>query len=139
MKWSWWQQQQQWWWFNFNMEDLFWWWGGGSPFWQQQQSQQRQSAPQEPVSLDFEKSYEVPVFDLILWCSIEISWVYGQKKKIKIPANTKPGSKMRVKAFGKSEWTKKWNLLITLVAKMPTFISEVDRSMLERIRDGVWY
>lgn len=135
-----WRQQQSSGGFNFNMEDLFWggqqqsWW---SPFWSQQQS--RQEEKQEPVSLDFEKTYEVPIFDLILWCSIEISWVYGQKKKIKIPASTKPWTKMRVKDFWKSEGSKKWNLLIKLDAKMPKSISEVDTSMLERIRDWVGY
>ncbi|MCD5380738.1 DnaJ domain-containing protein [Candidatus Gracilibacteria bacterium] len=126
--------------FEFNMEDLF---GGGqqqsrgNPFGGQQQ--QRTEAKKEPVSLDFEKTYEVPIFDLILGCSIEVSGVYGQKKKIKIPAGTKPGTKMRVKDFGKSEGSKKGNLLIKLEAKMPKSISEVDTSMLERIRDGVGY
>lgn len=124
-------------WFNFNMEDLFWW--GRQSWWSpfgQQQAHQEQA---EPETLDFEKTYEVPIFDMILGCSIEISGVYGQKKKIKIPASTKPGTKMRVKDFWKSEWSRKGNLLIKLEAKMPKHISEVDVSMLERIRDGVWY
>ena len=117
---------------GFNMEDLFWW-----GFWQQQT--RREEPKKEPVSLDFEKTYEVPIFDLILGCSIEVRWVYGQTKKIKIPAGTKPWTKMRVKEFGKSEWSKKWNLLIKIEAKMPKSISEVDKVMLERIRDWVWY
>lgn len=130
---------QQWGGFEFNMEDLFWAWGqsrGANPFGQQQAQREPKK---KPVSLDFEKTYEVPIFDLILWCSIEISWVYGQKKKIKIPAWTKPWTKMRVKAFWKSEGTKKWNLLIKIEAKMPKSISDVDKSMLERIREGVGY
>jgi len=124
-----WRQQSQ----GFNMEDLFW------NMWWQQQQQRREEPKKEPVTLDFEKTYEVPIFDLILGCSIEVRWVYGQTKKIKIPANTKPGTKMRVKEFGKSEWTKKWNLLVTIEAKMPKSISEVDMMMLERIRDWVGY
>ena len=141
--WMWWRgwRQQQWGGFEFNMEDLFGGWGQQqtrwNPFGWQQQT--RQEPKKEPVTLDFEKTYEVPIFDLILWCSIEISGVYGQKKKIKIPASTKPGTKMRVKDFWKSEGTKKWNLLIKLEAKMPKSISEVDTSMLERIRDWVGY
>lgn len=124
-----WNNQNSW----FNMEDLFGGqWGG---FWQQT----RQEAKKEPVSLDFEKTYEVPIFDLILGCTIEIRWVYGQTKNIKIPKWTKPWAKMRVKEFGKSEWSKKWNLLITIEAVMPKAISEVDMMMLERIRDWVWY
>ncbi|USN58312.1 MAG: hypothetical protein H6767_08645 [Candidatus Peribacteria bacterium] len=47
------------------------------------------------------------MFDLILGCKIEVSGVYGQKAKLKIPASTKPGSKFRVKEFGKSEGSKK--------------------------------
>jgi len=59
----------------------------------------RQEAPEKPVILDFEKSYEVPVFDLILGCKIEVSGVYGQKAKLTIPAGTKPGARFRVKEF----------------------------------------
>jgi DnaJ-class molecular chaperone len=101
--------------------------------------QEREEPKKEPISLDFEKTYEIPIFDLILWCSIEVKWVYWQTKKIRIPANTKPWIKMRVKDFWKSEWVQKWNLLIKIEAKMPKSISEVDMMMLERIRDGVWY
>ncbi len=136
-QWGWWAQS---WWFNFNMEDLFWQWWWQNPFWQQQQhSQRHQAEVQEEETLDFEKTYEVPIFDLILGCSIEVRWVYGQTKKIKIPKSTQPGTKMRVKDFGKSEGSKKGNLLITLQAKMPKSISEVDHGMLERIREWVWY
>lgn len=120
-----WRTQTSW----FNMEDLFW----------NQQHQRREEPKKEPISLDFEKTYEVPIFDLILGCSIEVKWVYGQTKNIKIPKWTKPWTKMRVKEFWKSEWTKKWNLLVKIDAKMPKSISEVDLMMLERIRDGVWY
>lgn len=66
-----------------------------------------QEEPEKPESLDFEKSYEVPVFDLILGCKIEVTGVYGQKAKLTIPPGTKPGSKFRVKEFGKSEASKK--------------------------------
>ena len=131
--WMWgWRQQSH----SFNMEDLFWnmWWT--SWFWNQRK---REEPKKEPITLDFEKTYEVPIFDLILWCSIEVRWVYGQIKNIKIPKWTKPWTKMRVKEFGKSEWRKKWNLLIKIEALMPKSISEVDVMMLERIRDWVWY
>lgn len=126
------RQQSQ----GFNMEDLFWnmWWT--SWFWNQRK---REEPKKEPITLDFEKTYEVPIFDLILGCSIEVRWVYGQTKKIKIPKWTKPWTKMRVKEFGKSEGSKKWNLIITIEAKMPKSISDVDMMMLERIRDWVGY
>lgn len=133
--WRWWFEDMFWWagnwggWFDFDMSDLFWWAG-------QRQAKQK---PKEPVSLDFEKTYEVPIFDLILWCKIEVKWVYGQIAKLKIPASTKPGTKFRVKGFGKKEPGKEWNLLVKIEWLMPKNISEVDMSMLERIRENIGY
>jgi DnaJ-class molecular chaperone len=71
--------------------------------------------------------------------TLEVRWVYGQTKKIKIPAWTKPWTKMRVKWFGKKEAWKEWNLIVKLDAKMPKYISEIDKQMLERIKEGVGY
>ena len=132
--WAWRQQQSQ----SFNFEDLFGGWGFGW-MWGQQQSHRKTQTKQEPVSLDFEKTYEVPVFDMILGCKIEVKWVYGQTAKLKIPANTKPGAKFRVKDFWKSEGTKKWNLIIKIEALMPKHISDVDLHMLEAIRENIGY
>ena len=128
-----------WWWgraensWGFNMEDLFWsMWGSSS-------QRRSEPEPQKPVSLDFEKTYEVPIFDLILGCSIEVKWVYGTKKKLKIKAGTKPGIKMRVKWLGKKEGWKVGNLIVKIAGIMPKNISDVDTQMLERIRDNVGY
>lgn len=130
---------------GFNMEDLFWnsWWYSStsdpfSSYWQQQSSQKKAPEP-EPVSLDFEKTYEVPIFDLILGCKIEVKWVYWQNAKLTIPAWTKPWIKFRVKYFWKSEWIEKWNLIVKIEAKMPKHISDVDKWLLERIREWVGY
>ena len=124
---------------EFDFGDLFWnMWGQ----WRTHSSSgydTRKQAPEKPVSLDFEKTYEIPIFDMILGCKIEVSWVYGQKAKLTIPAWTKSGAKFRVKEFWKSEWSKKWNLIIKVEAKMPKNISDVDKQMLERIRENVWY
>ena len=118
---------------GFNMEDLFWsMWGSSS-------QRRSEPEPQKPVSLDFEKTYEVPIFDLILGCSIEVKWVYGTKKKLKIKAGTKPGIKMRVKWLGKKEAWKIGNLIVKIAGIMPKNISDVDTQMLERIRDNVGY
>lgn len=119
---------------SFDFSDLFWnmWGFSGSASWARQDRD-------EPLSLDFEKTYEVPIFDLILGCKIEVTGVYGQKAKLKIPAWTKPWTKMRVKEFWKSDAGKKWNLIVIIKALMPKTISDVDTSMLERIRDNVWY
>lgn len=126
----WWSRSSRW--SSVNFEDLFWW------MWWSTSSQYR-GTPKEPVSLDFEKTYEVPVFDMILWCSIEVRGVYWNTAKLKIPAWTKPGTKFRVKDFWKSEWSKKWNLLVKVEAKMPKNISDIDKKMIETIRDNVGY
>lgn len=124
---------------EFDFGDLFggmWW--SGNPFGSQQQ-RSRQEPKKKPETLDFEKTYEVPIFDMILGCKIEVSGVYGQKAKLKIPPWTKPGTKFRIKEYGKSEGSKKGNLIIKAEALMPKNISEVDMQMLERIRENIGY
>lgn len=143
-------------------EDMFWgFWGGGASRWQNvefdfwdlfgnmwgqqgrtrssSQYDRREQQTQKPITLDFEKTYEVPVFDMILGCKIEVSWVYGQKAKLTIPAGTKSGAKFRVKEYWKSEWSKKGNLIIKVEAKMPKTISDIDKGLLEQIRDNIGY
>lgn len=119
---------------EFDFGDLFW-----NMWWQQRSSHTQKEEPKKPESLDFEKSYEVPIFDMILGCKIEVTGVYGQKAKLTIPAGTKSWAKFRVKEFGKSEANKKWNLIVKIEARMPKTISEVDKKMLENIRDNVGY
>lgn len=149
--------QGQWFW---GFEDIFsqFWWGGwartqnvefdfGDIFWNMGWQGRTHSSQQydtrrekkKPETLDFEKAYEVPVFDMILGCKIEVSGVYGQKAKLKIPAGTKPSTKFRVKDFWKSEGSRKWNLIIKVEALMPKDISDTDRQLLEQIRDNIGY
>ncbi len=122
-------------WFEFNFEDLFWgmWW---SNMWSTRTYTQK---TQKEENLDFEKTYEVPIFDLILGCKIEVKWVYWQKAKVKIAPWTKPWTKLRVKWFGKKESGKSGNLIVKIEAIMPKNISDVDKTMLERIRENVGY
>lgn len=117
---------------DFDFSDLFWnmWWGS---------RRTKQEEAKKPVTLDFEKTYQVPVFDMILGCKIEVSGVYGQKAKLTIPAGSKPGSKFRVKEFGKSEGSKKGNLIVKIEALMPKTISDIDKDLLEQIRDNIGY
>ena len=121
-------------WFDFNLEDLFWgmWWSSSRKTYTKKESK-------EPESLDVEKTYEVPIFDLILWCKIEVKSENKQSAKLNIPANTKPWTKFRVKEFWKIVWNKKWNLIVKIEALMPKHISDVDKSLLERIRENVGY
>ena len=89
--------------------------------------------------MDIEKIYEVPLFDLILGCKIEVIWEYNQKAKLTIPENTKPWTKFRVKEFWKEISWKKWNLIIIIDVKMPKHISDLDKNLLKSIRDNIWY
>nr|MDD3720349.1 DnaJ domain-containing protein [Candidatus Gracilibacteria bacterium] len=102
-------------------------------------SNYRNNKEEKEENLDVEKTYEVPVFDLILGCSIEVEGMNRKKVKLKIPANTKPGTKFRVKDLGKSIGGKVGNLIVKIDAKMPKHISDVDKSLLERIRENVGY
>lgn len=121
-------------WFEFNFEDLF-----GSMWWSSTRKKTTYEKEDSKENLDFEKTYEVPIFDLILGCKIEVTWVYGQKASLKIPSGTKPWTKFRVKDFWKSEWSKKWNLIVKIDALMPKNISDVDLQMLKVIRENVGY
>ena len=143
--WAWWWQSSAWFWgfedmfgwgwnsrggwATFNMEDLFW----------GQQSTRQAPKKEKPVNLDFEKTYEVPIFDLILGCKIEVKWVYGNTAKLKVPASTKSGTKFRVKGFGKKEPGREGNLIVKVEGIMPKHISDMDKQMLERIGEGIWY
>jgi len=134
--WGWWGRGQN---VEFDFGDLF-----GNAGWQgrthsSHQYDTRREAPKKPETLDFEKTYEVPIFDMILGCKIEVSWVYGQKAKLTIPAGTKPGAKFRVKEFGKSEGSKKWNLIVKIETLMPKTISDIDKGLLQQIRDNIGY
>ncbi len=124
---------------EFDFWDLFgWMWGGGRSRGSSQYDTRRE-APKKPETLDFEKTYQVPIFDMILGCKIEVSGVYGQKAKLTIPAGTKPWAKFRVKEFGKSEGSKKWNLIVKVDTLMPKDISDTDKQLLEQIRDNIGY
>lgn len=118
---------------GFDFSDLFWNWFSQSS----QRSTQKEEKKQE--SPDIEKTYEVPLFDLVLGCKIEVEWFLWEKAKLKIPPNTKPGTKFRVKDFWKNIWWKKWNLIVIIDVRMPKHISDVDISLLQNIRDNIWY
>lgn len=118
-------------WFDFS--DLFW-----SQFWWKSSSENHKTQ-QKNEELDVEKTYEVPLFDLILGCKIEVEWFSWEKAKLKIPPNTKPWTKFRIKDFWKNISWKKWNLIIIIDVRMPKHISDVDLKLLESIRDNIWY
>lgn len=124
-------------WFSFDFEDLF--WGGGRWTKSSRSSRSYEYEEDKEETLDIEKVYEVPIFDLILWCKIEVEWEWRKKAKLKIPEGTKPGTKMRVKEFWKSKWWKVWNLIVKVEALMPKHLSDVDKTLLEQIRENAHY
>ena len=120
--------------FNFNIEDLFGWFG-----WTSSRKTYSKKEEKKEESLDFEKTYEIPIFDLILWCKIEVTGYNWEKANLKIPASTKPGTKFRVKNFWKNISWKTWNLIVKVEALMPKNISDVDKKLLETLRENVSY
>jgi len=125
---------------SFDFSDIFWWYDTTTQRWQDDYtSNYKRQTQREEESLDIEKTYEVPIFDLILGCSIEVEWNLKKKVKLKIPSNTKPWTKFRVKDLWISKNWKNWNLIIKVEARMPKNISPVDKSLLERIRENVGY
>lgn len=125
---------------NFDFSDIFWWfaWSSANNDYDFTNNYSKQTKKEEE-NLDLEKTYEVPIFDLILGCSIEVEWTNKKKVKLKIPPNTKPWTKFRVKELWNSKNWKTWNLIIKIEARMPKNISDVDKSLLERIRENVGY
>lgn len=128
---------------SFDFSDIFWWFNDRN---QREQDEsdftsnyKKQTKKEQEENLDLEKTYEVPIFDLILGCSIEVEWSAKKKVKLKIPANSKPWTKFRVKDLWTSKNWKTWNLIIKIEARMPKNISPVDKSLLERIRENVGY
>lgn len=93
------------------------------------------STTQKPKeSLDYEKTYEVPIFDLILWTKLEIVTSLNENLKLKIPENTKPGTKFKIKWKWKhSNWIF-WDMYVTVDAKMPTSIPDDIKGLLETIK-----
>ena len=153
--WTWWAYSSAWWfswfedifsnfwwatwskwtsWFEFDFSDLFWWFWGKSS---RKTYSTREGKKEE--SLDFEKTYEVPIFDLILGCKIEVTGYNWDKAKLKIPESTKPWTKFRVKNFWKKLNWKTWNLIVKVEAIMPKNISDVDKKLLETLRENVSY
>lgn len=122
-----------WWWESFDFWDLFWW------QWSSKKQYKPEAEPKKEVNLDLEKTVEVPFFDFIFWKTIQVNnWIW-KTANLKIPKNTKPWIKMRLKWYWRALDWKTWNLIIKIDAKMPKYISEIDEKMLSSIKDNIWY
>jgi DnaJ-class molecular chaperone len=81
-----------------------------------------------------EKTYELPIFDLILWTKLNIETVYWENLKLKIPEWTKPWTKFKIKEkWRKTEW-KTWDMFVIAEAKMPKNIPDDVKILLESIK-----
>lgn len=132
----WWKQSSSnfWWWNSFDFSDFFWWANQSA-----HNKQKPKESPKKEINLDIEKIVEVPFFDFLFWKTIQINnWIW-KTANLKIPKNTKPWIKMRLKWYWRALDGKTWNLIIKVDAKMPKHISEIDEKMLSSIKDNIWY
>jgi len=127
---SWWGQSYSYtsWWSWFDFEDFFWW----NTKWTQNKQNYEEN-------LDITKIYEVPIFDLILWCKIEVKWYSWETAKLKIPKFTSAWVKFRVSWFGKKIWSQTWNLIVEIKSIMPKSITENDEELLKKISKNIKY
>lgn len=119
---------------SFDFSDLFW------NFWWANQRQQPEPKKEEPkVEIDIEKTVEVPFFDFLFWTNIQVNNWIGKTATVKVKEGTKPWTKLRLKWYGRAYKWEVWNLIIKLDAKMPKHLSDIDKRMLESIKDNIWY
>lgn len=155
--WTWWAQGFWWfedlfrnaWWNKqsyssqtFDFSDLFWGWkrtkaqnNYSDPFADYSRQNRQETKKQEvKPTLDVEKTFEVPIMDLILWTKLDIQTVYNENLKLKIPEWTKSWTKFKIKwKWRISEW-KTGDLYILIETKMPKNIPEDVRKLLESIK-----
>lgn len=125
---------------SFDFSDLFGGFGWGASSYNQAQQQTRTEPKKEPeVEIDIEKTVEVPFFDFLFWTSVQVNNGIWKTATVKVKEGTKPGNKLRLKWYGRAYKGKVWNLIIKLDAKMPKHISDIDKRMLETIKDNIWY
>lgn len=119
---------------SFDFSDLFW------NFWWTQNQPNNEPKKEEPVvEIDIEKVVEVPFFDFLFWTSIQVNNGIWKTATVKVKEGTKPWTKLRLKWYGRAYKWEVWNLIIKLDAKMPKYLSDIDKKMLESIKDNIWY
>ena len=82
------------------------------------------------------KTVEVPYYDLMLGCVIEVDSVDQTKIKVTIPKNTKPEAKLRVKSRGLlySDSVERGDMIINLKPSFPDEISDEDEKLLNELK-----
>ncbi|EKD66703.1 MAG: hypothetical protein ACD_49C00021G0018 [uncultured bacterium (gcode 4)] len=113
---------------SFDFWDLF--WDTRENFYEQK----REAPKKEAVIVDVEKTYEVPIMDLILGTKLGIDTVYNEHLKLKIPEWTKPWTKFKIKWKWRKIWTKTGDMYVIAEAKMPKEIPDDIKKLLESIK-----
>lgn len=126
--------------FDFDLGDLF---GGWMGSWEKRRTSSREdfshapkTEPEKPT-LDFIKTVEVPIFDLILGMKLDVETVYSKHLTLTIPAGTKSGMKFRIKWKGRQNGWETGDMYVIVEGKMPKEIPENIRKLLESIKDQI--
>lgn len=95
-------------------------------------SEKSSEAPRE--SLDATVTRSIPFFDFLLGIEIPIETLSGKKFTLKVPPNTKPGTRFRIKGKGKESHGSAGDLYVVVEAAMPKEIPEDVRKVVEALR-----
>ncbi len=84
---------------------------------------------------DLEMDVPVSVTDVVLGASVEVETPDGQKQKVKIPAGTSPGQKLRLRGKGFPTQNKGFgDLLARIVMRTPKELTDEQRQHFEALR-----
>ena len=114
--------------FDFDLGDIF----GGTKT-KSRTKTKTESKTEE--NLDVTETLEIPFFDFLFDTTVPVKTVYGKVLSLKIKAWTKPGTKFKISAKGRTAWGKTGDMYVVVDAKMPKTPLEpwVER-MIEAIR-----
>lgn len=76
----------------------------------------------------------LPFFDFLLGAELPLETLDGKRLTLKVPANTRPGTKFRVKGKGKASGSRVGDLFVIVDAAMPKEIPEDVRKVVEALR-----
>jgi curved DNA-binding protein len=84
---------------------------------------------------DLYLSQELKISELLLGATISVPTIEGRQLSLKIPAGTKPGTKMRLAGHGlpAMKGGKKGDLYVRIQAKIPKHLSDEQRKLVEKL------
>ena len=81
----------------------------------------------------------ISIYEAVLGCSVDVPTPGGATVRLKVPAGTQTGKKFRFKEMGAPDVKhrgKTGALLVKVVVKVPTALSDEERASLEHLRDA---